>query len=116
MVNTTAFKCPTHGYAPAEELRNKPESERICPKCKTPLSAAVEKMSKSKYNGIDPMELIETYGADTARLYTLFAAPPEKDLEWSFDGVEGCRASRHGSTGWRRPRTAPSAPLSCRAP
>jgi leucyl-tRNA synthetase len=46
-------------------------------------------MSKSKYNGVDPMELIDQYGADTARLYTLFAAPPGKDLEWNRDGVEG---------------------------
>ena len=46
-------------------------------------------MSKSKKNIIDPEELIERYGADTARLFTLFAAPPEKDLEWSDQGVEG---------------------------
>ena len=47
------------------------------------------KMSKSKNNGIDPQELIEQYGADTVRLYTLFAAPPEQSLEWSAAGVEG---------------------------
>ena len=46
-------------------------------------------MSKSKYNGIDSIDLIERYGADTARLYTLFAAPPEKDLEWNPEGVDG---------------------------
>ena len=50
----------------------------------------VEKMSKSKKNVVDPVKLIEKYGADTARLFVLFAAPPEKDLEWSEDGVEGC--------------------------
>jgi leucyl-tRNA synthetase len=49
----------------------------------------VEKMSKSKKNIIDPEELIATYGADTARLFALFAAPPEKDLEWNAQGVEG---------------------------
>ncbi|HET6345322.1 MAG TPA: leucine--tRNA ligase, partial [Myxococcota bacterium] len=89
MVNAQSFKCATHGYVPAAALRDKPESERACPKCGGTLSVAVEKMSKSKYNGIDPMELIATYGADTARLYTLFAAPPEKDLEWSQAGVDG---------------------------
>jgi leucyl-tRNA synthetase len=46
-------------------------------------------MSKSKKNIVDPEELVERYGADTARLFTLFAAPPEKDLEWSDQGVEG---------------------------
>ena len=49
----------------------------------------VEKMSKSKNNGIDPQALIDQYGADTARLFTMFAAPPEQSLEWSDSGVEG---------------------------
>ncbi|OJZ15848.1 MAG: leucine--tRNA ligase [Thiobacillus sp. 63-78] len=48
-----------------------------------------EKMSKSKNNGVDPQALIDAYGADTARLFTLFAAPPEQSLEWSDAGVEG---------------------------
>ena len=48
-----------------------------------------EKMSKSKNNGIDPQELIDQYGADTVRLFTMFAAPPEQSLEWSDAGVEG---------------------------
>jgi leucyl-tRNA synthetase len=47
------------------------------------------KMSKSKGNIVSPMEIIEKYGADTARLFILFAAPPERDLEWSDAGVEG---------------------------
>jgi leucyl-tRNA synthetase len=46
-------------------------------------------MSKSKKNVIDPNTLLERYGADTTRLFCLFAAPPEKDLEWSEQGVEG---------------------------
>ncbi|MFH1818806.1 MAG: leucine--tRNA ligase [Pseudomonadota bacterium] len=48
-----------------------------------------EKMSKSKNNGVDPQALIDQYGADTARLFTMFAAPPEQSLEWSDAGVEG---------------------------
>lgn len=48
------------------------------------------KMSKSKGNTVSPVDLIEKYGADTARLFILFAAPPERDLEWSEQGVEGC--------------------------
>ncbi|AXT44829.1 MULTISPECIES: leucine--tRNA ligase [Chromobacterium] len=49
----------------------------------------IEKMSKSKNNGVDPQEFIENYGADTARLFMMFAAPPEQSLEWSDAGVEG---------------------------
>ena len=49
----------------------------------------IEKMSKSKNNGVDPTVLIEKYGADTCRVFTMFAAPPENTLEWSEDGVEG---------------------------
>ena len=46
-------------------------------------------MAKSKNNGIDPQALIDRYGADTARLFTMFASPPEQTLEWSDSGVEG---------------------------
>ena len=49
----------------------------------------VEKMSKSKKNTVDPLEMIARYGADTARLFVLFAAPPAKDVAWSTAGVEG---------------------------
>jgi leucyl-tRNA synthetase len=47
------------------------------------------KMSKSENNGVDPEQLIERFGADTARLFTMFAAPPEQTLEWSDEGVQG---------------------------
>jgi len=57
------------------------------------------KMSKSKGNVVDPDDLIRTFGADTARLFSLFAAPPEKDLEWNEHGVEG--ASRFLNRVWR---------------
>jgi leucyl-tRNA synthetase len=50
-----------------------------------------EKMSKSKNNGIDPQAIIDQYGADTARLFTMFASPPEQTLEWSGAGVEGAQ-------------------------
>ena len=53
------------------------------------VSGGVEKMSKSKNNGVDPQSLIDVYGADTARLFTMFAAPPEQSLEWADSGVEG---------------------------
>jgi leucyl-tRNA synthetase len=53
------------------------------------LEVSYDKMSKSKYNGVDPAKVIETYGADTARMFILFKAPPEKDLEWDDADVEG---------------------------
>jgi leucyl-tRNA synthetase len=46
-------------------------------------------MSKSKNNGVDPQALVDEFGADTARLFTMFAAPPEQTLEWSDEGVQG---------------------------
>ncbi len=58
------------------------------------------KMSKSKGNVVSPDELIEQYGADTVRLYTLFIGPPEKDAEWNDDGIEG--AYRFLRRVWRR--------------
>ncbi|MCC6075979.1 leucine--tRNA ligase [Pseudomonas sp. GCM10022188] len=58
-----------------------------------------EKMSKSKNNGVDPQTMIEQYGADTCRLFMMFAAPPEMSLEWSDSGVEG--ASRFLRRVWR---------------
>ncbi len=60
----------------------------------------VEKMSKSKNNGIDPQTLIDRYGADTVRLYTMFAAPPEQSLEWSDSAVEGAYRFLRGL--WRQ--------------
>jgi leucyl-tRNA synthetase len=59
----------------------------------------VEKMSKSKNNGVDPQALVDEYGCDTARLFAMFAAPPEQSLEWRDDGVEG--ATRFLKRLWR---------------
>jgi leucyl-tRNA synthetase len=62
------------------------------------LFGGIEKMSKSKNNGVDPEALIERYGADTVRLYTMFTSPPEQSLEWNDEGVEG--ASRFLKRVW----------------
>jgi leucyl-tRNA synthetase len=65
--------------------------QRLCGQCgKAIVTGRTEKMSKSKKNIASPEDLCDRYGADTARLFSLFAAPPEKDLEWSDTGVEGC--------------------------
>ncbi|MGC1310585.1 MAG: leucine--tRNA ligase [Phormidesmis sp.] len=53
------------------------------------LQVSYEKMSKSKFNGVSPVEVLAKYGADTARMFILFKAPPEKDLEWDDADVEG---------------------------
>jgi leucyl-tRNA synthetase len=63
------------------------------------IAGGVTKMSKSKNNGIDPQDAIEIYGADTVRLFTMFAAPPEQTLEWSDSAVEG--ANRFIKRVWR---------------
>ncbi|MGW8271778.1 MAG: leucine--tRNA ligase [Thermodesulfovibrionales bacterium] len=94
MVCKETLKCSDHGWLFPEEVRN----DR-CKYCDGIVERGrVEKMSKSKKNIIDPDHLIGTYGADTSRLFSLFAAPPEKDLEWSDKGVEG--ASRFLNRLW----------------
>jgi leucyl-tRNA synthetase len=62
-------------------------------------SGGVVTMSKSKNNGVDPQALVDEFGADTARLFTMFAAPPEQTLEWSDEGVQG--ASRFIKRLWK---------------
>lgn len=89
MVCKETHHCPEHGYLYPEETESRDESF-FCRKCGRPVEIGrVEKMSKSKKNIIDPNQLVEQYGADTVRLFCLFAAPPERDLEWSEQGVEG---------------------------
>ncbi|HEX2242234.1 MAG TPA: leucine--tRNA ligase, partial [Gammaproteobacteria bacterium] len=90
MVCKETYRCPEHNWLLPSELVGSEKDGWRCPECTRPVEKGrVEKMSKSKKNIVDPEELVATYGADTARLFTLFAAPPEKDLEWSDQGVEG---------------------------
>ncbi len=86
MVCKETQRCAEHGWLYPEQVE-----EGKCTGCGKPVEIGrTEKMSKSKKNVVDPNELIANYGADTARLFSLFAAPPEKDLEWNEQGVEGC--------------------------
>ena len=89
MVCKETTACPQHGFLLPEETTGGGDDRR-CAKCGRAVEVGrVEKMSKSKKNVIDPNLLLERYGADTTRLFCLFAAPPERDLEWSEQGVEG---------------------------
>ncbi|RUP81973.1 leucine--tRNA ligase [Alteromonas sp. KS69] len=81
-------------YSPTEVSTEKDEKGRIVKAWLTAdgepvIHGGMTKMSKSKNNGIDPQEVIDLYGADTVRLFTMFAAPPEQTLEWVDSGVEG---------------------------
>jgi leucyl-tRNA synthetase len=88
MVQSTTYKNPQTGkyITPATIVDPTNPTD---PSTGDMLEVSFEKMSKSKYNGIDPEEVLAKYGADTARLFILFKAPPEKDLEWDEADVEG---------------------------
>ena len=87
MVQGITYKNPkTNKYIPSQNVN--PEDPKD-PETGDALSVFFEKMSKSKYNGVDPLEVLDKYGADTARMFILFKAPPEKDLEWDSADVEG---------------------------
>ncbi len=99
MVTKETYWCEEHRWVLPSDTK-KVDGERLCTQCeKVIVTGRTEKMSKSKKNIASPEELCDRYGADTARLFSLFAAPPEKDLEWSDTGVEGC--SRFLNRVWR---------------
>ena len=80
-------------YNPADVVLEKDETGRVVrashPEASNLEFGGTTKMSKSKNNGVDPQTAVDTQGADTIRLYTMFAAPPEQTLEWSDDAVHG---------------------------
>ena len=85
MVCKATQTCPQHGYLFPKEVE-----DGRCTRCGAEvIDGNIVKMSKSKKNVVDPQELIDRYGADTVRMFCLFASPPDKDLEWSEQGVEG---------------------------
>jgi leucyl-tRNA synthetase len=95
MVCLATYRCEEHDWLYPYEVE-----DGKCKFCgRAVVVGRIEKMSKSKKNTVDPDEMIKIHGADTLRLFMLFAAPPEKDLEWSEAGAEG--ASRFLGRVWR---------------
>jgi leucyl-tRNA synthetase len=95
MVCLATRRCEVHDYLSPDEV-----ADGKCKLCgRTVVLGRIEKMSKSKKNTIDPDEMVSIFGVDTVRLFMLFAAPPEKDVEWSEAGAEG--ASRFLNRVWR---------------
>ena len=100
MVCKETMTCPEHGYLYPEEAQKNDNGDLDCVKCGSKVDVGrVIKMSKSKKNVVDPSYLLDNYGADVTRLFCLFAAPPERDLEWSEDGVDG--SNRFVNRLWR---------------
>ena len=87
MVQGLTYKNPqTNKYIPSADVN---QDEPVDPDTGDQLDVFFEKMSKSKYNGVAPEDVIADYGVDTARMFAMFKAPPEKDLEWDDADVEG---------------------------
>lgn len=96
MINKETFKCPEHEWLFPEQVTE----EGTCRLCGSAVEVGrIEKMSKSKKNAVDPIEMINIHGADALRVFVLFAGPPEKDKEWSDEGFDG--AARYLQRVWR---------------
>jgi len=96
MIVKESYRCPEHEWLFPEEVNE----DKTCKFCGRPVAIGrLEKMSKSKKNAVDPIEMINIHGADALRLFVLFAGPPEKDKEWSDSGFDG--AARYLQRVWR---------------
>jgi len=96
MINKETYFCSEHEWLFPEQVTE----QKTCAICgREVITGRVEKMSKSKKNAVDPIEMINIHGADSLRLFVLFAGPPEKDKEWSDTGFEG--AARYLQRVWR---------------
>lgn len=93
MITHKAYRCKNHGWIRADKV-----TDEVCPECQEALHTEIAKMSKSKKNVVSPDDIIAQFGSDTERLYTLFMGPPERDIEWTLDGVRG--ASRFLKRVW----------------
>ncbi len=87
MVCMTSYKCPNHSWLYPHEVDN----DR-CVHCQSVVTVGrAEKMSKSKNNVVNPKEIMEQHGVDSCRLFTMFAGPVDKDIQWSQEGIEGMK-------------------------
>ena len=86
MVCHVAYKCSEHGWLFPKDVA---ANTTTCPQCGKDLEVSSFKMSKSKRNVVDPKEIVDYYGADTERLYTMFMGPPDRDIDWTDDGIRG---------------------------
>ena len=92
MVLRRAYRCkPCNRWVYDAELDlSVSDSNKVCPVCKNLLDISIEKMSKSKGNGISPDPLVKKYGTDALRMYELFTGDPALDCEWNDDGIKAC--------------------------
>ena len=88
MILATSYKDESGKYWPKDQVESR-DGSFFAPGQSEPLSVQVEKMAKSKLNGVDPMEVIAEYGADSVRLYELFMGPLEQTKPWQMESVEG---------------------------
>ena len=96
MVCKETYHCPTHEWLFPEQVTD----DNRCSICGSPVVIGrSEKMSKSRKNAVDPIEMIKIHGADSIRLFVLFAGPPEQDKEWSDTGFNG--AAKYLQRVWR---------------
>lgn len=89
LVLARSYQAPNRAYVDPEDVVEK-EGQYFHRRSHEPLTTQVEKMSKSKLNGVTPDEIIENYGADSLRLYEMFMGPLEKEKIWNTDAVSGC--------------------------
>ncbi len=85
MIELQSYRCSEHNWIRPIDVK---KTDR-CPHCDRALKVEMNKMSKSKLNVVSPQEVFDAYGTDTERIYTLFMGPPERDIEWSTEGVRG---------------------------
>ncbi len=90
LVTARSFKRPEGGYLPPDEVEEI-DGKALSKKTGEELIVQMEKMSKSKLNGVSPDEIIEEFGADSLRLYEMFMGPFEREKLWNTDAVSGCR-------------------------
>ncbi len=94
VVTARSFKNSKNAYVPTKDVIEE-DLHYLHKETKEKLSSQIEKMSKSKLNGLSPDDVIEEFGADALRLYEMFMAPLDKEKVWNIDGIQGCDRFLH---------------------